>query len=428
MIATVSPSALSGSLQAPPSKSCTQRACAAALINNGTTVIDNAGRSNDEQAAIHIVQKLGAAVEVTKKQVVITSNPHLFSSNYPGKHTVITVGESGLSLRMFAPLAALFRHEITLTGEGSILSRPVGFFEEVFPQLGVDVQTHDGKVPLFIQGPIQPKSITVDGSLSSQFLTGLLMAYAKACKTPATITVNHLASKPYIDLTLDILQQFGFSIENEDYRKFHVLPRKKYSDHSVKYTVEGDWSNIALLLVGGAIAGGITVKGAMIHSSQGDRRIIQALEDSGAQLKITQNAVTVSGKGLKAFDFDATDAPDLFPPLVALAAYCKGTSTIRGVNRLLHKESNRAKTLQSEFAKMHVPVDLQQDLMVIKGGHAVRGAAVSSHNDHRIAMACAVAALGATGKTVISHADAVRKSYPGFFDDLRKLKAAVQVS
>ncbi len=405
-----------------------QRACAAALINKGTTIIDNAGKSNDEQAAMDIVKKLGATVEVSKKQVVITSNEYLFSSTYPGKHSVISVGESGLSLRMFAPLAALFKHEITLTGEGSILTRPVDFFEDVFPQLGVDVQTNDGKIPLFIQGPLKPKNITVDGSLSSQFLTGLLMAFAKACKTPVSIKVNNLTSKPYIDLTLDILQHFGFAIENDHYEKFNILPRRKYADHSVKYTVEGDWSNIAFLLVSGAIAGEVTVKSAMINSAQGDKRIINALEECGAGLKITNNEVKVSKKNLNAFDFDATDSPDLFPPLVALAAYCKGTSTIKGVNRLLHKESNRAKTLQSEFVKMNVAVELKNDLMLIKGNKGVKGAKVSSHNDHRIAMACAVAALQAKGNTVIHDAEAVKKSYPGFFDDIKKLKATVQVS
>lgn len=405
-----------------------QRACAAALINKGTTIIDNAGNSNDEQAAKNIVQKLGATVESVRKQVVITSNDYIFNSDYPGKHSIISVGESGLSLRMFAPLAALFKQEITLTGEGSILTRPVDFFEKVFPQLGVEVHTNNGKIPLQLHGPLKPKNITVDGSLSSQFLTGLLMAFAKSCKTPVSITVNNLTSKPYIDLTLDILKHFGFKVENHHYERFDIFPRKIYSDHSVKYTVEGDWSNIAFLLVSGAIAGEVTVKDAVMNSSQGDKGVINALESCGAGLRITKNEIKVMQKDLTAFNFDATDSPDLFPPLVALAAYCKGTTTIKGVNRLLFKESNRAKTLQSEFEKMKVGITINGDLMLIKGSKDVKGAKVSSHNDHRIAMACAVAALKAKGNTVIHHAEAVNKSYPSFFNDIKKLKAAVQVS
>ena len=428
MIVTVSPSSVSGKLQAPPSKSSMQRACAAALINEGTTIIDNAGSSNDEQAAKKIVEKLGASVDSVRKEVIITSSKHIFASTYPGKHLIISCGESGLSLRMFTPLAALFKYEITFTGEGSILKRPVDFFENIFPQIGVDVRTNNGKVPIVLKGPLHPKNITVDGSLSSQFLTGLLMAYAKACTVPVSINVNDLSSKPYIDLTLDVLKHFGFRVENEHYETFNIFPRTSASNHSVKYTVEGDWSNVAFLLVSGAIAGEVTVKGADLNSSQGDKRIINALESCGASIVVNKKEISVKKNNLNAFDFDATHSPDLFPPLVALAAYCKGSSTIRGVYRLLHKESNRGKTLKAEFAKMKVDIEINGDLMIIKGGSQVKGANVTSHNDHRIAMACAVAALGAKGNTIIHEADAVKKSYPSFFEDLKSLKANLQIS
>jgi 3-phosphoshikimate 1-carboxyvinyltransferase len=192
--------------------------------------------------------------------------------------------------------------------------------------------------------------------------------------------------------------------------------------------VEGDWSNIAFLLVSGAIAGEVTVKNADTNSAQGDKRVINAFESCGAKMLINKKEITVTKNKLEAFDFDATHTPDLFPPLVALASYCKGTSVIKGVNRLAHKESDRAKTLQSEFAKMKVEIVINDDLMLIKGGNQIKGAKVSSHNDHRIAMACAVAALGAKGQTIILEADAVKKSYPGFFEDIKKLKASVQIS
>ena len=429
MIVSVSPSKIIGSLQAPPSKSCMQRACAAALINNGTTIIDNAGSSNDEKAAMDIVQKLGATVDTIREKVIITSSDHIFSSNFPGKNPIISVGESGLSLRMFAPLAALFKQEITFTGKGSILKRPVDFFEKVFPQVGVDVQTNDGRIPLVMKGPLKPRDITVDGSLSSQFLTGLLMAYAKASMVPVSIKVNNLTSKPYINLTLDILKHFGFdNVENNNYESFNILPKKNVSNRTIKYTVEGDWSNIAFLLVSGAIAGKVIVKNADVNSSQGDKKIINALELCGAAMQIDKKEITITKNKLEAFNFDATHSPDLFPPLVALAAYCKGTTTIKGVSRLLHKESDRAKTLQSEFAKMKVDIDINGDMMSIKGSNQIYGAKVSSHNDHRIAMACAVAALGAKGNTIIHEADAVNKSYPTFFEDMKSLKAVVQIS
>ena len=428
MTVTISPSRVSGSIEAPPSKSCTQRAFAAALINDGTTIIENAGNSNDEQAAKKIVEELGASVDLVDNEVIITSSNHIFDLASPKKHSIISCGESGLSLRMFVPLAALFKYEITFTGEGSILKRPVDFFEDVFPELGVEIRTNNGKIPLILKGPLNPKNVTVDGSLSSQFLTGLLMAYAKACKAPVSINVKNLSSKPYIDLTVDLLNHFGFHIENDHYERFNVYPRTPGGHHTVKYTVEGDWSNVAFLLVSGAIAGEVTVSKVDFKSSQGDKKIIKALESCGATVGINEKEIIVKKNNLTAFNFDATHSPDLFPPLVALAAYCEGTSTIKGVYRLLHKESNRALTLKREFAKMHVDIGINDDLMEIKGGGQVNGAKVTSHNDHRIAMACAVAALGAKGNTIIHAAEAVKKSYPSFFEDLKMLKAPVQIS
>jgi 3-phosphoshikimate 1-carboxyvinyltransferase len=428
VIVKVSPSFVSGKIQAPPSKSCMQRACAAALINNGTTVINNAGNSNDEQAAKNIVQNLGASVDSNGKEAVITSYDHIFTSSFPGKQSIISCGESGLSLRMFVPLAALFNYEITFTGEGSILKRPVDFFDSVLPKIGVEMQSNNGKIPLWLKGPLIPKDITIDGSLSSQFLTGLLMAYAKACTAPVSIKVNSLTSKPYIDLTLGILSHFGFNVKNDNYETFHILPRIFKNENSVKYTVEGDWSNAAFLLVAGAISGDVTVTGALPDSFQGDKKIMEALEACGASIRLGDKEIVVEKKDLHAFDFDATHCPDLFPPLVALASYCEGTTTIKGVYRLLHKESDRAKTLRDEFAKMNVNIELKDDLMIIKGSSQVKGAIVTSHNDHRIAMACTVAALCAKGDTVIHDAEAVKKSYPGFFDDMKMLKASLQVS
>jgi 3-phosphoshikimate 1-carboxyvinyltransferase len=425
---TISPSPVSGRIKAPPSKSSMQRACAAALINDGTTTIDNAGNSNDELAAKKIVEKLGASVDTVREKVIIKSSKHIFSSTFPGKYSIISCGESGLSLRMFAPLAALFKYEITFTGEGSILQRPVDFFEDIFPQLGVEVRTNNGKIPLILKGPLHPKNVTVDGSLSSQFLTGLLMAYAKACTVPVSIKVTNLSSKPYIDLTIDILNHFGFHVENNDYEIFNIYPCDFGSDHSIKYTVEGDWSNVAFLLVSGAIAGNVSVSGIDFNSSQGDKKIINVLESCGASVHINQKEISVKKNNLNAFDFDATHSPDLFPPLVALAAYCRGTTRIKGVYRLLHKESNRAITLMTEFAKMKVDIEINDDLMIIRGANKVMGAKVTSHNDHRIAMACAVAALGAEGNTIIQAADAVKKSYPSFYEDLKMLKASVQIS
>ncbi|MEO6845472.1 MAG: 3-phosphoshikimate 1-carboxyvinyltransferase [Ginsengibacter sp.] len=422
MIITITPSPVSGKIKVPPSKSSMQRACAAALITPGTTVIDNFGNSNDEKAAMNIITKLGATINMVSNKMAITSNDYIFKSQFPEKNVMVDVGESGLSMRMFAPIAGLFNYDITFTGEGSILKRPMNFFDEILPMIDVEVNSNGGKLPVTLRGPLHPKNITVDGSLSSQFLTGLLFAFAKACTAPVSITVKDLSSRPYIDLTISVLKDFGFRIDNRNYEVFTIHPREPLPAHSIKYTVEGDWSNAAFLLVAGALAGEITLKGADLNSSQGDKNIMEALYDCGAEVNIHNKEITIKKAKLKAFDFDATHCPDLFPPLVALAGYCKGATTIKGVNRLLHKESNRAIALRDEFRKMNVEVELNGDLMTIHGGKEVKGAKVSSHNDHRIAMATAVAGLAAKGQTTIHDAEAVNKSYPDFYKDLKSIK------
>ena len=199
------------------------------------------------------------------------------------------------------------------------------------------------------------------------------------------------------------------------------------NDDVVDYTVEGDWSGGAFLLVAGAVAGNIKVAGLDIASTQADKKILEALENCGANISITEKEISVSpsGNGGGAFEFDATDCPDLFPPLAALAANCKGTTKITGVHRLTHKESNRALTIQEELGKMNIKVELNDNVMLIEGTKNIKAATVHSHHDHRIAMMCAVLALKANGETTIEDAEAVNKSYPDFYKHLQQLGVTV---
>jgi 3-phosphoshikimate 1-carboxyvinyltransferase len=420
---TVQPGSINGIVTAPASKSAMQRACAAALIKKGRTILHNPGVSADDNAALDIIKQLGASVERSGANIIIESKGvDPIAGN-------INCGESGLSVRMFTPIAALSGTAITITGTGSLLKRPLSFFSGVLPQLQVDVDTNNGHLPLTIKGPLVSRNITVDGSLSSQFLTGLLMAFSAAQAQDITITVENLNSKPYIDLTLKVMNDFGLHVPlNNQYKDFY-FPKQSISqfpNNEINYTVEGDWSGGAFLLVAGAIAGKITVKGLDVFSTQADKAIIQALHQTGVAMSIRESEIEINKAPLKPFHFNATDCPDLFPPLVSLAAYCKGTSVIEGVHRLTHKESNRALTLQEEFGKMGIEITLQDDLMLIEGGFGVKSTVSHSHHDHRIAMACAVAALGADGEITIDDAEAVNKSYPEFYNDLCSLKASLQ--
>lgn len=427
MIATIQPSAVNGTVHAAASKSSMQRACAAALVMPGTTTLVNAGSSNDDQAAIDVIQKLGAKVTALPggKLTIESSgvNPALNEMN---------CGESGLGVRMFTPIAALSSKAITINGTGSLLSRPMNFFDEILPSLGVYIKTNNGKLPFHIQGPLKPANIEIDGSLSSQFLTGLLMAYAGASASDVAITVTDLKSRPYIDLTLQVMRAFGMKMPgNRNYREFYF----NSEPHAVQpadrtYTVEGDWSGAAFLLVAGAVAGQVDVPGIMNTSTQADKKIVDALLDAGADVSVRDNGVAVKRGKLEAFSFDATDCPDLFPPLVALAAHCKGITRIRGLRRLKHKESDRGATLQEEFDKLSTQIELNDDEMLVhgNGGVFVKDHVLNSHHDHRIAMACAVACLQADFYVEIKNAEAINKSYPDFFAHLKSLGADVTVS
>ncbi|MGE7776987.1 3-phosphoshikimate 1-carboxyvinyltransferase [Chitinophaga sp. NPDC101104] len=416
MIATIQPGNISGNVTANPSKSAMQRAVAAALLANGKTVIRNPGLSNDCLAALEVAENLGAMVKRVDEEI------HITSRGVAPFYDEINCGESGLGIRMFTPIAALADRNITISGHGSLTTRPMHFFEEVLPQLGVRIKSNEGKLPLEILGPLQAKDITIDGSLSSQFLTGLLMAFGSVAEK-ATITVDNLKSKPYIALTLQLMAHFGVKVRNENFERFHFESKQTY--RAGEYTVEGDWSGAAFLLVAAAVAGKAEVHHLNTQSAQSDKAIMEALEKAGADILPGMFTIIVGKDGLKPFEIDATDCPDLFPPLVALAANCQGTTVIKGVSRLAHKESDRGLTLQQEFGKMGIRIDLDGDLMHVHGGTGIKGARVSSHNDHRIAMACAVAALTADGPVVIDNAEAINKSYPEFYDHLQQLGVTV---
>jgi len=426
MIATVNPSRLSGRVVSPRSKSSMQRACAAALLRRGETEILLPGASNDDRAAMDVITRLGARLEAA---------PGVLRVHGRGVDPVtdtVDCGESGLGIRMFTPIAALSPRPLLLTGSGSLVTRPMHFFDEVLPRLGVEVSSRGGRLPLSIRGPLRPADITVDGSLSSQFLTGLLMAFSAAGASDVAIRAEGLRSRPYIDLTLTVMRSFGMAVpevEDGDVFRFASRPLAGAPHPGVlSYTVEGDWSGAAFLVVAGALAGGIVIDGLDASSVQGDRAILDALASAGGDFSFDPlGALRVAPSELRAFRFDATECPDLFPPLVALAAACRGTTVIRGVGRLAHKESDRGRTLQQEFARLGVAVQLDGDLMYVEGATPVGGVTAFSHHDHRIAMALAVAALRATGPVTIGEAQAVGKSYPHFFDDLAALGAEVRI-
>lgn len=418
---TVFPGALRGELTAPPSKSMTQRVLAALLLRPLSIDVRNAGTSADEQVVMQVLRDAGFSLSKPDGLLRIEQP----TVRHAVKH--VEFGESGLAARMLIPILALQDEVVRLDALHSLRARPMRLLQEELPKLGVRTSSNRGFLPGSIHGPLRPADITLDGSGSSQTLTGLLMAYAGAGAADVTISVNGLVSKPYIDLTLQVMERMGLPVpQNRNYEAFYYPPDASWHDAPAAITIEGDWSGAAFLLVGSAIAGPVTVNGLDAFSTQGDKAILNALMECGAQLSIESTQVSVAPAKLKAFHFDATDTPDLFPPLAALACYADGTSVIEGVSRLTNKESNRAETIRSELSKMGADISLQDDLMIIKGIEQLRGAPVTSHNDHRIAMMCAIATLKASEPTTIDGAQAVGKSYPQFWKDLQRIGARIE--
>lgn len=436
IIKEIHPGKLQGHIASPASKSYAQRALAAALLvpdadhPAGWSELRRMGLCNDTSAALEVIQRLGASVRYGDNRDIYYIQGG-FGKLTPAE---LNIGESGLSARLFAPIAAQSPAPVTITGHGSILNRPVvGAMVEPLRQLGATVVANDtGLLPLTVSGPLCGGTVEVDGSLSSQFITGLLMA-APLSTAETRLLVRQPRSIPYLSMTLEVLRAFGIEASHAaDYTEFRIPAGQSY--RPTVYSVEGDWSGASCLLVGGAVASppggsGVTIDNLHPHSLQADRAILTALEQAGARLSFSGHSCTVNRPPrLEGFEFDATDCPDLFPALVTLAAFCSGPSILRGTRRLTHKESDRAATLAAEFAKLGVAIDLSQpDTMIIPGlptpnsRLTVRETGLESHNDHRIAMAVAVAALRSDRSVTVSGAEAVEKSYPRFWDDLSAL-------
>jgi len=407
----INPSLIEGEIFAPPSKSVMQRMTAAALLAEGkTTEILNPSSSADCLASLNVAQTLGAEVTFQKDRVVIRGG-------LAPSVKECSCGESGLCARMFTPIASLWPGELILHGEGTLLSRPMGMMEAPLRDLGVCCTTHNGYPPITVHGPLQGGKTEVDGSISSQFLTGLLMALPVA-EGDSELLVQNLTSASYLDMTLKVLDSCGIHIQRESDTRFFIQGNQTYFPRA--FTVEGDWSGAAFILVAAAVGGQVSVKGLDVQSPQPDRKILEILRDAGAVLRAQPDVVYVRKAELRSFEFDVTDCPDLVPPLVALACSCQGKSLLRGVERLRYKESDRLSVLQQELSKMAIDARIQDGALEIRGGK-IQGGVVDSHTDHRIAMALAVLAINAEQPVTVENADCVNKSYPEFFEDLASI-------
>jgi 3-phosphoshikimate 1-carboxyvinyltransferase len=399
-----------GTVRAPPSKSQTQRAVLLAALAKGESRISNPSRCDDVLASMRLARSLGAEVAATKSGIIV------MGSLAGGMSRTVDCGGSAFCLRAGSAIVALSDGTYTLTGTKQLLRRPLGGVEVPLASLGARCSSTGGYPPVTVKGPIKGGHALVDCSATTQFASGLAMAIPLA-ELDSSLTLSGLRGPGYVTMTLESVRAFGGDVEG-DLASGHLSIEGGQSYSAAKLAVEGDWSGASFMLVAGAIGGSVKVTGLLSGSLQPDTAIIDALRLAGASVREGPSSVACERDMLEGFAFDVSGCPDLLPPLAALATSCKGRSEISGVRRTRTKESDRASVLASELTGLGARVRLEGDRLVVNGG-GLKGGHVDSHGDHRIAMAGAVAALGAEGQVTIAGTESVSKSYPDFFGDLR---------
>ncbi|MDX1653331.1 MAG: 3-phosphoshikimate 1-carboxyvinyltransferase [Brumimicrobium sp.] len=408
-----------GRLNVPSSKSYAQRAVALSSLVQATVLLRNVSECDDVIAAQGIIRSLGAKIENRGRDLLIKAG---INFDYVGEKSVFS-GESGLSARLFSAFSLLYDIPFKIDGQGSIRTRTMEMVTDALTQFGKSVESKENCLPLKISGNTSPPAgeIELDGTLSSQFLTGLLIV-TPFLPFDTVLRVRDLKSVPYVEMTLDILTEFGITVHHENFEIFKIPGNQKALRK--EYRVEGDWSGASFLISAAAIGGNLRLSGLNKHSKQADIAILTALSKAGGSFSWEEEDLIVHQGTLKSFRFDATHCPDLFPPLAVLAACADGVSVITGISRLKHKESDRSLTIKEEFGKLGIEVRLTGDEMHVKGNSSdkfISGGNVHARGDHRIAMALAVLSLRSKGIIHIANAEAVDKSYPDFYKDLDTL-------
>ncbi len=415
---------LEGVVNAPPSKSYTHRAIILAGLSRGMVRIYNPLLSADPMATIDAMRAAGARIETTRQNSLrIHGNAGQIEAP-----ELVDVRNSGTTIRIMTSVFSLCNRKVILTGDESIQKRPMGPLLEALEEVGVETTSHNGMPPISVKGPIKGNRIRIRGDVSSQYISGLLMACPlRECDTTVEITTG-LRSRPYLDLTLDIIHDFDVVIENKGYRQFLISGGQSYSRG--QYFVEGDYSGAAFILAAAAITDSdVTVKNLYRDSKQGDKYFLEILQRMGADVKISRDNITVrGGQPLRGVDVDLSQTPDILPVMAVICASANGRSIIRNVEHARIKECDRISAMAQGLRKMGVKLEEKQDGLVIEGPARLRGADICGFGDHRIVMALSVAGLKADGPTRITDAETIGISYPGFLDALKLLGIQYNIS
>lgn len=415
---TINSSILKGEINIPPSKSMCHRAIICAGLSEGISNVKNVVFSKDIDATIDAMNSLGVNIEKNNNDLVIKGNGDLEIIN-----SNINCEESGSTLRFLIPLVSLMSKSVTFEGKGKLVERPLNPYYEIFKNQKIDYKNVKGKLPLTINGQLKSGEYKIKGDISSQFISGLLFALPILNGNSKVIITTELESKPYVDLTLDILKRFSIDVINKNYKEFIIKGNQKYK--AIDYSVEGDFSQAAFWLAAGILGADVSCSGLNMDSLQGDKAIIKIIKAMGGRIQIENDKVKALSCKIKSTVIDASQCPDLVPILTVLAALSEGKTEIINAARLRIKECDRLTAIRTELNKLGANIEEKPDGLVILGKENLKGGIVNSWNDHRIAMALAVASIKCSTPVTIEDSLCVRKSYPDFWNDFKKLGGVI---
>jgi 3-phosphoshikimate 1-carboxyvinyltransferase len=415
---TIFPSSFNGKINTVSSKSMAHRVLIASALASKPTKITNVDLSEDINATIHAIRSMNVDVELQQKTIIVTPPKKLSL-----KSTNIDCNESGSTLRFMIPVLSLLKKEVTFTGAKSLLERPMDLYEHVFKLSDASFNQHKDKI--VIKGFLKPRKYILDGSISSQFFTGLMFTLPLLEGDSIIEIKGPLESKSYIDLTIQVLDHFGIKII-EQHGIYYIKGNQTYKAKNIN--VEGDYSQAAFMLVGGIISGHVGLTNLLHNSIQGDRVIISEIEQMSGKIIRTENGYLVNKSQTKGTTIDLSNCPDLGPILSLLGALSEGTTTLINAGRLKLKESNRIESTVKTLHALGANIQAKDDKITIIGKHQLQGGVtVDSYNDHRIAMMVSIAALRCQEPVVLTRATSVNKSYPHFFDDYKELGGIIKV-
>lgn len=419
MTIKITPSPLSGEIRAIPSKSAAHRAFICAALSDIPSVIVCESISNDIEATINCLNFLGAKIDGDNGIYNITPiniNKHIETAQ-------LNCGESGSTLRFILPVVSALGQSAVIKAYGRLPARPIHPLTEQLVSHGAKISS---SFPLECKGKLTGGHFKIAGNISSQFISGLLLAAPLLNENCTIFLTTKTESKPYIDMTISVMKAYGVSVEEKE-NGYFIKGGQHYTSPS-KFEVEGDWSNATFWLASGALSGsGIACKNLSKNSLQGDKTVTDILTSYGANIKQTENNVSVSPAPLNGIEINAADIPDLVPVLAAVACGAQGKTRIYNAARLRLKESDRLKAVTDVLKKLGADITQTDDGLIINGAGSLYGGRADATGDHRIAMSLATAAIICENEVIIDNAEAVNKSYPAFFEHYKMLGGKVDI-